>query len=248
MSPADPWFVEAFRAEYIDVYAHRDLATARREVRYLIEQGLRGRVLDLCCGFGRHTLALAERGIDALGIDLSQDLLERAQRGEEHALLRGRLIRGDARRVPLADECVDAVIVLFSSFGYFGDEGDRDVLAEIRRIVRPGARVVLDLMNPAQIRASLVPSSRRRVNGSVLDERRSLEDGGRRVVKQVRLVRADGSERSWRESVRMYEPAEIADLLRARDFELEQTHGGFDASPFTATSDRQIVRALRPRA
>ena len=245
MTPADPWFVEAFRAEYVQLYTHRDLAAARREAEYLEAQGIGGRVLDLCCGFGRHTLALRERGIDAFGVDLSHELLARAFRMEDASLLRGRLLRGDARRIPLRDASVDAVVLLFSSFGYFGDEGDRAVLAEVARVSRPRGRVVLDLMNPASVRENLVRFSRKSVNGALLEEHRSLEARARRVVKDVRFVAADGRERRWREDVRMYEPAEIAELLREHGLGILATHGAFDGSPFSPASERQIVHAVR---
>jgi SAM-dependent methyltransferase len=248
MTSTDPWFVEAFRAEYLQVYAHRDLPSARREAEYLLAQGLSGRVLDLCCGFGRHTLALRERGVDAFGIDLSHDLLVHAASLPHSHLVRGRLVRADARRIPVVDSSVDAVVMLFSSFGYFDDGGDREVLSEITRVSRPGAQVVLDLMNPPRVRADLVGRSTKRRMGALLEERRRLEDGGRRIVKEVRFVPAAGPERRWCENVRLYEAAEIDELLRGQGFTILGRHGGFDASPFTAASERQIVRALRPIA
>ncbi len=57
--------------------------------------------------------------------------------------LRGRLFRGDARAVPFGDGSFDAVLNLFSSFGYFGEQGDGQVLGEIARLVRPGGQVVI---------------------------------------------------------------------------------------------------------
>lgn len=248
MSSADAWFVEAFRADYVELYAHRDIAAARREADYLVNRGVRGRVLDLCCGFGRHTLALRERGVDAFGIDLSHELLSRAFGMEGASLVRGRLLRGDARRIPLLPASVDAVVLLFSSFGYFGDDGDRAVLGEIARVSKPGAEVVLDLMNPARVRDTLVRFSSKSVNGALIEERRSLEESSRRVVKHVRFVAADGRERTWREDVRMYEPAEIAELLREHGLEPRASHGSFDGSPFQPSSERQIVHAVRLRS
>lgn len=245
MSADAPWFVEAFRADYLEVYPHRDVESARREIAWILEQGLTGQVLDLCCGFGRHTLAMRERGVEVIGMDLSMELLARARTLPHNELLADRLFRGDARRLPFANGVFDALANLFSSFGYFGDDGDREVLDEIARVTKPGATIVLDLMNPARIRAGLVPSSHTERDGIVLDERRSLEEGGRRVVKTVLLTHADGTQRTWREDVRMYEGDEMRSLLGARGFAIERTAGDFDGSAFDARSPRQILVARK---
>jgi SAM-dependent methyltransferase len=240
---AEPWYVSAFRSDYLRVYAHRDLDAARREVAGLVELGLAGRVLDLACGWGRHTLAMRERGLDVAGLDLSADLLANAP-----AELAGRLFRADARRVPFADAAFDGLTNLFSSFGYFGDVGDRAVLAEIARVVRPGGLALLDLMNPERIRAGLVPHTRSERDGHVLDETRSLADGGRRVVKEVVLETPAGEVRRWREDVRLYDGDELERLLAAVGLAVERVTGGFDGAPFGPASERQIVAARRAAA
>lgn len=244
----EPWYVEAFRSEYAQVYPHRDLDSARREVAYLLANGVGGRVVDLCCGFGRHTLALRERDVDVVGIDLSQELLAQARSLADGERLCGRLIRGDARRIPMRAGVASSVILMFSSFGYFTGDGDREVLREIRRVLRPQGRLVLDLMNPSRVRAELVPESSKEARGALVEERRALADGGRRVIKDVRMQLADGGERTWREDVRMYESAEIAELLRACGFELASVHGDFEGAPFDARAPRQIVHAVRTTA
>lgn len=241
----EPWYVAAFRDEYLTVYPHRDLDSARREAAWLIEHGVKGRVFDLCCGFGRHTLALREQGIDVVGLDLSPELLRHARELPRAELLDGRLLRGDARRLPFQAASFDSLVNLFSSFGYFGDAGDRQVLDEIARVLRPGGLAVLDLMNPARIRADLVPHSRTERAGHVLEEARSLEEGGSRVVKSVRLTLSDGHVRTWRESVRMYESAEMEQLLGARGLHVEAVHGGFAGEPAGARAPRQILKARK---
>lgn len=242
---SEPWYVTAFGADYRAVYPHRDLTSARREVAHLIAMGVAGRVLDLCCGFGRHTLALAERGMDVFGVDLSSDLLVQAANLPGGEQLAGRLVRADARRVPMASGSCDTVVNLFSSFGYFGAEGDGQVLDEIARLVRPGGRAVLDLMNPARIRAALVPESLRAVEGGRLEERRALEEGGNRVTKAVRLVLADGSERRWREDVRLYEHTLVRSMLAARGLEVVAVQGDFADVPFDEDASRQLLHVKR---
>lgn len=232
---AEPWFVEAFRADYLDVYPHRDSASAEKEVLYLVERGIAGKVLDLCCGSGRHCLALRERGVDAIGIDLSLDLLRNA-RG-----LDGRILCGDARAIPCAEGALDAVVSLFSSFGYFGSEGDRGVLREVARILKPRGHLVIDLLNPVRVRARLVPSSEVVRGGIRIEERRTLADGGRRVVKEVRVRAPDGSERAWREDVRLYEVPELLEILPGTDLEFLHAHGDLDGTPVSPDSPRQIL-------
>lgn len=244
MTSSSPWFVDAFRADYVRVYAHRDLESAQREVEYLMALGLSGPMLDLCCGYGRHTLALRLHGVAAFGIDLSQDLLGYARSLPGHPLLNGRLMRGDARVLPLRDASLGSVVVLFSSFGYFGEGGDRRMAGEIARTLQPDGRVVLDLMNPPRVRATLVAESRTERDGVMLEERRALEDGGRAVVKHVTMRTAAGA-REWHERVRLYEPAEVAALLSDVGLCVERTGGDFDGAPWSPAAPRQIVLATK---
>lgn len=248
MSAADEaWYVAAFRDDYIDVYPHRDLTSARHEVAWLLDRGVRGRVLDLCCGFGRHTLAFLERGVDVYGMDLSWELLDGARELPNSERLAGRLVRGDAQALPFADAYFDTVVNLFSSFGYFGDAGDRRMLDEIARTLKPGGLLVMDMMNPARVRAGLVPRSRTERDEMVLDEERALADGGRRVIKNVTVSQADGRVRTWREDVRMYEIDEIRSLLSDRGITVETVDGGFGGEPTGTLAPRQIVRAVKSR-
>jgi len=238
-----PWYVEAFRGDYPTVYPHRDQVSARREVEWILSLGFGGRLLDLCCGFGRHSVALAEAGCDVLGIDLSMELLMQARGLEAGELVAGSLLRADARFLPLAAGACDGVLNLFSSFGYFGDDGDELVAREVKRVLKPGGRALFDLMNPARIRAGLVPHSETERDGLRILETRSLEQGGRRVVKQVDIERADGARRSWREDVRLYDPSEIEALLSRVGLGVEAVWGTFGDTPFGPDSQRQVVVA-----
>lgn len=239
------WWEEAFGADYPSIYPHRDLPSARREVAFLVEHGVRGRVLDLACGFGRHTAAFLERGIDAIGADYSAELLRAARGLEGSERLRGRLVRADARALPFAEASFDAVTLLFSSFGYFGADGDAAVLHQCARAVRRGGLVALDLMNPARVRDDLVPESRTQRGPAVAIETRELADGGRRVIKSVELRFPDSRVRRWREDVRMYEPHEIDELLADARLATVERHGDFDGAPFGSRAARQIVLARR---
>jgi SAM-dependent methyltransferase len=215
------WWEEAFRADYLRVYPHRDDARAAAEVaeiRARVPALAPGRrVLDLSCGAGRHLRALRAAGVRAAGCDLSADLLREAHRAGS-----GPLVRCDARALPFRDGAFDAVACLFTSFGYFPTEREDAVaLGETARVLAPRGVLVLDLPDPDEVRRSLVPRSERSEGGLRIVEERRLADGGRRVEKRVTLD--DGAHsRSWTESVRLYAPAEVEEIaarsgLRARD-------------------------------
>jgi SAM-dependent methyltransferase len=244
MSDQRPWFDTAFERGYLELYPHRDRAAAAREVAALVSRGLdraRGALLDLGCGFGRHLEAFVERGFEVVGLDRSPALLAAAP-----PALRGRLVRGDFRSLPFAGGQFGAVVMLFSSFGYFDDAGNERTLAELARVLAPGGRAVLDLMNPPRVRATLVPESRSERDGLVLHERRALERAGTRVTKEVVVQGVDGRERRWREDVRLYEPAEVRELLTGAGLLLERFEGDFDGRAWNAEAPRELVWARKP--
>jgi SAM-dependent methyltransferase len=236
------WWDEAFRADYRQVYPHRDEASARRELDFVRSIGIGGRLLDVACGFGRHVQAALESGLEAYGVDRSIELVSEARvlaRGES---VRGRLACADARALPFRDASFDTCTLFFSSFGYFGERDDRRVMAELARVLRPGGRSFLDLMNPPRGRATLVPRSRVERGDLDIEEQRELADGGRRVTKLVRLS-GGGRERSWREDVRLYERGEIESLFELAGLRAAGAFGDFDGRALSDDAPRLLLLA-----
>jgi len=240
---AVPWWSEAFSSDYVELYPHRDLASARIEASFLVANGLRGRVLDLCCGWGRHLIALNEMGLEVAGVDWSADLLAQIEKLPEGRRVATRVVRGDARRAPFQDGAFDGVVSLFSSFGYFGDLGDRALLEGVARILARDGVAFLDVMNPDFVRAGLVSESRRERAGATLVERRRLV--GSSVRKDVELHRDGSRLRSWHEEVRLYEPIELDERVAAAGLVVQARWGGFDGSAFCPKSPRQLLRVAR---
>ena len=109
-------------------------------------------LVDVGCGTGRHARTLRPRGIHVVGVDLSGGLLDAA-----HAAAPGGWVQADARRLPLADGCADAVMsVCQGGFGITAG-GDDAVFAEMARILRPGGRLALTAFSLAFAARWLVP-------------------------------------------------------------------------------------------
>ena len=204
-----PWWQAAFGPDYELVYAHRSDDAASAEIAGLLPHLGAGPVLDACCGNGRHLAALQRAGRSAVGFDYSANLLRSAASRSE---VMGRVSRADVRAIPYAGN-FSAVLVLFTAFGYF-DEADNGIaLAALAGQLASGGKLVLDLPDPARVRAGLIPESSKSVAGLQITEQRRI--AGNRVDKDVRISRVDGSVHAYTESVRLYSADEITRLASA---------------------------------
>ncbi|MCI3923568.1 class I SAM-dependent methyltransferase [Paenibacillus sp. TRM 82003] len=244
----EPWYERSFGEDYLLVYKHRDGKGAEREVRAMsawlqLPEG--ARVLDLCCGSGRHSVVLDKLGYDVTGVDLSDTLLDEARKTVPAGAIRW--LRGDMRQVPVEGP-FDAVFNLFTSFGYFEDDAENaKALREIERLLRPGGRFLIDFLNPAYIKANLVPHSVREDGETSIDERRAIE--GRCVVKRIRVSDAKSQERSYEERVKLYELDDFRAMLAEAGLTIDTVFGGYGGEPYDeATSQRLIILGSKEAA
>jgi len=103
-------------------------------------------VLDAPCGHGRIAVRLAQLGMQVVGVDQSEVFLTAARREAAAKGVDVEYVEGDLRRLP-AGGPFDAVVCWFTSFGYFSDDQNRDVLREFRRALRPGGQLLLETLS-----------------------------------------------------------------------------------------------------
>jgi ubiquinone/menaquinone biosynthesis C-methylase UbiE len=185
-------------------------------------------VLDCPCGYGRHSIPLARAGFHVVGADRSPVLLEEARRraGEGEW---PRWVEADHREVPFADASFDCVMNLFSSLGYRGEDGDRQTLSELRRVLRPGGALVVETMH----RDRLVRILQERLweplpdGGAVLEEHRFDQVAG--VLENVlTLLDAAGARESVTYGIRTYAVTELVRLVEEAGFIGIECYGGAD--------------------
>jgi demethylmenaquinone methyltransferase/2-methoxy-6-polyprenyl-1,4-benzoquinol methylase len=130
-----------------DVLSMGQVRLWRRRVQRILQAGPGDRVLDLAAGTGTSSVTLAEAGAEVVACDFSLGMLQAGQARQTkndpfQAKTRGRVAfaAGDALRLPFKDGAFDAVTI---SFGLRNVHGTREALEEMRRVTRPGGRLVV---------------------------------------------------------------------------------------------------------
>jgi SAM-dependent methyltransferase len=240
-SPEADWFEEWFGEDYLRIYQHRDESEAERAIE-LIAAHVGGHdiraVLDLACGAGRHSQALCDRWW-TVGLDLSAALLRVARREDRDAPY----VRADMRELPFIAGSFDLVVNLFTSFGYFDDDREHArVLACLRTTMRPGGTLVIDFLNAAQVRRTLVPYDERVESGITIEQSRIISPDDRFVEKTIRL-RERG--REYVERVRLLSAGDLERMLEATGFDVAHCFGDYSGGSWSENSPRTILFASR---
>jgi len=244
------WYVDFFDEDYLTIYG-QSLTSERTEwetdhVVELLGLAPGSSVLDLCCGHGRHSIALARRGYEVTGYDLSQAFLERAEADAATAGVPVRWIEGDMRRVPFK-EAFDAVINMFSAFGYLETKSeDQKVLDQVRDALKPGGLLLLDTINQAWLVRHF--ESRNWHAGMndimVLEERELNLVTGRNEVT-VTMIHPDGRRRERHHAMRIYTAAELVSMVTEAGLAVEATYGGLSGEALTLESNRVVILARK---
>jgi len=242
------WFKNAFDEDYLIVYSHRDDEEARQQIAFVVEQTNLKKgdwVLDLACGSGRHVEVLLQEGFHVVAMDLSEPLLKAARKRLESCLHgQGGLVLADMRQIPMKGQ-IDVVISIFTSFGYFNDLENKQVLENISHALKKEGQLILDIVNTTVVTNHLVPHSESTRNGYTIREERRIVPGPR-VEKKVVITHLETKKvREYWEFVRLYSFNELKETMFEVGLSIEQTWGDFDGRPYGEETPRLIVRARR---
>ncbi|MCL5291451.1 MAG: class I SAM-dependent methyltransferase [Actinobacteria bacterium] len=132
------WWRESFGRTYMKIDVHETTAEEVETIIALLEIEPGAKILDLCCGYGRHAVLLAKKGYSVTGVDVSDLMLEAARTKARSERADIECVAADMRKLPFETK-FDAVINLFTSFGYFDAETeDFTVLEEVARVLKKG--------------------------------------------------------------------------------------------------------------
>lgn len=204
------------------------------------------RILDLCCGQGRHAIPLAQAGYRVTGLDRSTYLLGQAKLAADAAGVEVSWVRGDMRWLPWGEK-FDACLSLFSAFGYFEEEAENEqVLQQVERALKPGGLFLLDVSNRDYCLLRLWPRAWRRFGQAAILEETAFDPLTSRFT--TTFTWADKGEwESLTHTVRHYTAPELTGMLKRAGLAPVACYGDFDGGEFGLHSSRLIVIAEKPR-
>lgn len=254
------WWRHLFNANYLrtDGDVVEDATITRHEIDRLVailQPAPDAKILDLCCGQGRHTRALAQRGfVNVTGLDRSHYLITRARSSAKREGIHAVFREGDARKLPFQNDTFDHVAILGNSFGYFESfHDDCQVLHEIRRVLKPTGQLLLDLTDGEFMREKFEPRNWEWIdkNYFVCRERCLSDDRSRLISREVITHVRKGVISDQFYAERLYSEAQMRDLLQECEFhevkldELRITSGKPNSD--TGMMGRRMLYSARPK-
>lgn len=219
----DPEVYLHFYGEFLDDERNETDADAVEEALAL-DAG--SHVLDVPCGHGRLSNRLAGRGYEMAGLDRSEAFLEMARADAAERGVEVDYRRGDMRDLPYPDDSFDAAYNYFTSFGYFDDADNRQVLSEAARVVGPSGRFLVEMLHHDGIVADFAESQVTRAGDDddlMVDEFEYDPATGR--TRTLRTAFVDGKRHESTHSVRLYTAPELEVRFEDAGFDVVAVYG-----------------------
>ncbi len=239
------WWQKVFDEKY--TFTHAGFRHTEVEVDFLKKiLGGREKILDLACGDGRLSIPLAEAGYNVVGVDYSEYQINKARERATHSKADHSVefVQGDMRFLNLKEK-FDAVIIMFSSFGYFEDEDDHiKTLVQVEKALKPGGIFILDIINPpVQIKkiAENPTSQYTKDDGTIITQSNSYNSQTKRW--QGTWSWKDGT---YTTDMRIFELEEIDSMLGGIGMQREGVWGTYKMKKFDKeTSPRIIIQSRK---
>jgi D-alanine-D-alanine ligase len=204
------------------------------------------RVLDVGCGFGRHSLELARRGYEVVGIDPSPVMIAAAVQRAGVVFPDDRLsYRCEQGEDFSADRPFDAAIALFTTLGQISDSGSNEGLVEkVYEALVPGGRFLVEVPQRAVAVANLKAAERFGGGENYTDVTRQYHSHSHIWTETFEVVSGDTT-RNFLLRYRLYSWPELRDLLEGAGFRVLVDYGGYDGRPRTGESPIMLVSAVK---
>jgi SAM-dependent methyltransferase len=241
------WWRKYFSEDYLQLYKHDETQSYREAeavIRMLqIEPG--EKIMDMACGFGRHSVILAQKGFAVTGYDLSETFLNKAKELAGRLDVKLELKQGDMRDISFENE-FDAIINMFTAFGFFErEQEDLKVLKGVHQALKPQGQFLMDVVNREWILANMIDRRWSREEQVYMLEERFFDFFRSRLEIVNKLLLPSGEIKNSNYSIRLYTLTEMLDLFNRAGLMLTDVYGDFNGALYNERSPRMILVAQK---
>jgi SAM-dependent methyltransferase len=242
-----PWWEELFNDDYIRTMARLTDEQFAKEVDFIEESlGVQrgGMILDLACGTGRHAVDLTKRGYRVVALDLSLAMLAKAAEEAQERSQKLNFVQGDMRELAF-EATFDGIYCWNTSFGFFDDEKNADVIARIHRALKRGGQFVLDVANRDFVVNQAPSLAWFEGDGCVCMDEMQIDWLTSRLRTKRTMMMEDGRSKEIEYTIRLYSPHELGKLLNDHGFRVTELSGRISTPGvyFGPDSPRTLVLA-----
>lgn len=203
-----------------------------------IKEGFK--ILDLCCGVGRHSIEFRKRGFNVTGIDNNEEYIKIALKKSKEEGLNIEFIKEDMRNF-YRENYFDIIINMFTSFGFFEDIlDDKKVIENSFNSLKNDGKLLIDLIGKEILARIFRARDWYRLGDFiVLEERKILGDFER--IESKWIIIKDNKIEEFTIKLRLYSAFEIKSLLKECGFKKVEIFGDLNGSPYYDKASRLVV-------
>ena len=244
------WWEDIYNRQiYFDLYEEADTRLAEKEVQQvvtLLHPPDQASILDLCCGYGRHSMQLAQGGFQVTGVDISEKQIQHAREAARKAHAQLDFHVADARKLNFQG-AFDLVLNMFVSFGFFDEENEnKEMLQGVFRALKPGGKLLLDFWNREKEIRDFKPIACEKIKDVIILKEWRFDALAGRLHWKNTVIFPDGKRESWNNCIRAYTVAELKALVEEVGLKFEAVFGSLAGEEYTIDSPAAIIIAARP--
>jgi len=229
------------------LFAEKNPAETKKEIEQMISlTGIspNSKILDLCCGQGRHSLELAKRSFKVTGVDRTEKYLEKAKSKASEKNLSIEFIKDDMRNFKRANY-FNAIIIMYTSFGYFEDHNENTkVLRNSFSSLRKKGLLLIDVVGKEILQRKFTESESFELDGITYIEERNVIDNWSRIENRWIMLK-DNLQKEFKLSHWVYSENELKKMLSNAGFSSVKIFGDLAGGQYDENAERLIAIALK---
>lgn len=242
------WYKEFFSKYYLRFLGNKKTSLdTKREVGFIcrtlnLPKG--AKLLDLACGPGRHAIELARKGFSITCLDFNKQFLDLVRKSAKQNDVNLRIVHSDMRNIPYKNE-FDAIINMFSSFGYFKKEKENlKVLKAVSKALKLNGLFLLDLSNKNWLLTRVSKKTWQKIKNSYILEERSFDKKRKIYRDDITVITSDKKIKHTSILMRIYDLFEIRKKLNDAGFKVLKVYPNYKNGKFIPrVAPRMIVLA-----